>query len=44
MEDRYGEAASAYRSLVKFYPESKYREEADEIMATITEELAKFTK
>ncbi|QHI34784.1 Outer membrane protein assembly factor BamD [Kordia antarctica] len=44
MEDRFGEAASAYRSLVKFYPESKYREEADEIMATITEELAKFTK
>ena len=44
MEDRYNEAASTYRTLVKFYPESKYREEADEIMASITEELAKFTK
>ncbi|WP_298514736.1 outer membrane protein assembly factor BamD [uncultured Kordia sp.] len=44
MEDRLNEAGSAYKSLVKFYPESKYREEADKIMATITEELAKFSK
>ncbi|WP_420573134.1 outer membrane protein assembly factor BamD [Kordia sp.] len=44
MEGRYNDAASAYKTLVKFYPESKYREEADELMASITEELAKFSK
>ncbi|PTX59734.1 Beta-barrel assembly machine subunit BamD [Kordia periserrulae] len=44
MEERFNEAASAYKSLMKFYPESKYKEEADKIMASITEELAKFTK
>jgi len=44
MEDRLNEASSAYKSLIKFYPESKYREEADKIMASITEELAKFSK
>ena len=44
MESRFNDAASAYRSLIKFYPESKHREKADKIMATVTEELAKFTK
>jgi outer membrane protein assembly factor BamD len=44
MESRFNDAASAYTSLVKFYPESKYREKADDIMATVTEELAKLTK
>jgi outer membrane protein assembly factor BamD len=44
MEDRLNEASSAYKSLIKFYPESKYREKADEIMALITQELAKFSK
>ncbi|WP_046745449.1 outer membrane protein assembly factor BamD [Kordia zhangzhouensis] len=44
MEERFNEAASAYKTLVKFYPESKYKEEADKIMASITEELAKFSK
>lgn len=44
MEGRFNEAASAYKTLVKFYPESKYKEEADIIMASITEELAKISK
>ncbi|MGH1384724.1 outer membrane protein assembly factor BamD [Kordia sp.] len=44
MESRFNEAASAYKSLIKFYPESKYKEEADKIMASITEELAKISK
>lgn len=44
MEGRYKEAASAYKTLVKFYPESKYKEEADEIMASITQELEKISK
>ncbi len=44
MEERFNEAASAYKTLVKFYPESQYKEEADKIMASITEELAKISK
>lgn len=44
MEERFSDAASAYKSLMKFYPESKYKEEADKMMASITEELAKFSK
>lgn len=44
MEGRFNEAASAYKTLVKFYPETQYKEEADKIMALITEELAKISK
>lgn len=44
MEGRYNEASSAYKTLVKFYPETKYKEEADRLMASITEELAKISK
>jgi len=44
MEERFNDAASAYKSLMKFYPESKYKEQADVIMASITQELAKFSK
>ncbi|AXG70969.1 outer membrane biogenesis protein BamD [Kordia sp. SMS9] len=44
MEERFNDAASAYKTLVKFYPESKYREEADKLMASITEELSKISK
>ncbi|WP_430413216.1 outer membrane protein assembly factor BamD [Kordia sp.] len=44
MEERFKEASAAYRTLVKFYPESKYKEEADEMMASITQELEKISK
>ncbi|WP_298425605.1 outer membrane protein assembly factor BamD [uncultured Kordia sp.] len=44
MGERFEEASSAYRTLIKFYPESKYKEEADEIMASITQELEKLSK
>lgn len=44
MEERFNDAASAYKTLVKFYPETQYKEEADKIMASITEELAKISK
>lgn len=44
MEERFKDAESAYRTLIKFYPESKYREEADEMMASITVELEKLSK
>ncbi|WP_046757177.1 outer membrane protein assembly factor BamD [Kordia jejudonensis] len=44
MKERFDVAASAYRTLIKFYPESKYREEADQMMASITQELEKLSK
>lgn len=44
MLDRFNDAGAAYRTLVKFYPESKYREEADELMASITQEIEKRSK
>lgn len=44
MEMRLTEAKTAYSSLVKFKPESKFKKQADEMSAKIDKELQQFSK
>lgn len=43
-EERYTIAKTAYNSLIKFKPTTKYKEEADKILANIEQELKQFSK
>ena len=42
--DRYASAKTAYNNLIKFKPNTKYKEEADKILANIEQELQQFSK
>lgn len=42
--ERYASAKTAYNSLIKFKPNTKYKEEADKILANIEQELKQFSK
>lgn len=44
MEERLNLAKSAYASLVRFKEDTKYKKEADEMLASIDKELQKFSK
>jgi outer membrane protein assembly factor BamD len=44
MEARLNTAKLSYGSLVKFKADTKYKKEADEMMARIDKELKQFTK
>lgn len=44
MEERLNLAKGNYNALVKFKPETKYKEQADEMLAKIETELQKFSK
>lgn len=44
MEERLNVAKTAYNSLVKFKPDTKYKKVADEMLARIETELKNFTK
>jgi len=42
--ERYASAKTAYNSLIKFKPNSEYKEQADKILANIEQELKQFSK
>ncbi|WP_026726593.1 outer membrane protein assembly factor BamD [Flavobacterium sasangense] len=42
--ERYNAAKSLYNSLIKFKPNTKFKEEADKILADIEQELKQFSK
>ena len=44
MPERLENAKANYKSLIKFKPDTKYKEQADEMLATIDTELQKFSK
>jgi outer membrane protein assembly factor BamD len=44
MRERLEAAKVNYATLVKFKPETKYKEQADKMLATIDTELQKFSK
>lgn len=44
MEERLGDAKAAYSSLIKFKADTKYKSEADEMLARIENDLKQFTK
>jgi outer membrane protein assembly factor BamD len=44
MEERLNIAKTAYYSLIKFKPETKYKKIADEMMVRIETDLKNFTK
>ena len=43
MEERLYSAKANYQALVKVYPETKYRKEADKKLANIEAELQKYS-
>lgn len=44
MEGRLNESKAAYDALIKYFPETKYKEDADRIMDKINRELQQFSK
>jgi outer membrane protein assembly factor BamD len=44
MVERLNNAKTAYNSLIKFKPETKYKQVADEMLARIETDLKNFTK
>lgn len=44
MEERLHEAEASYKALIKFRPDTKYKQKADEMYANIETELQKFSK
>ncbi|MBD3582949.1 outer membrane protein assembly factor BamD [Flavobacterium selenitireducens] len=44
MEERLNQAKGAYNNLLKFYPNSEYKKEADEMLAKIDTDLKQFAK
>ncbi|MEO8253141.1 MAG: outer membrane protein assembly factor BamD, partial [Flavobacterium sp.] len=44
MQERLNVAKTSYQSLIKFRPDTKYKEEADEMYARVEQELQKYTK
>ena len=44
MEQRLNDAKSSYSSLLKSKPETKYKKQADEMLAKIDKELQQFSK
>ena len=44
MEERLNDAKASYNTLTRYFPENKYKKEADEMLATIDRELQQFSK
>lgn len=44
MEERLNQAKGAYNNLIKFYPSSEYKKDADEMLAKIETDLKQFAK
>ena len=42
--ERFAVAKAAYNSLIKFKPNTKYKEQADKLLADIEQELKQFSK